>query len=142
MGTNTDIKFNSNDELHDNATLMVMCLVCKQIRDIIWTGQGMHNKLVRVFELSPSKDANFGDLVRRFVSNMNQYFQNGTKARILQGFQHWKVRDVKEFFDDSNVCNDELERLTQNIRMTGIVSLDMSSLPLSIAQYDYSTFFF
>ena len=122
----------------DNETLMVMCLVCKQIRDIIWTGQEMHNKLVRVFELSPSKDANFGDLVRRFVSNMNRYFQNSAKTRILRGFQHWKVQDVEEFDDNSYVYidDDNLERLTQNIRMTGIIALDIS-LPSPIALHEF-----
>lgn len=45
----------------------------------------------------------------------------------------------KEFNDNSydHINDDELERLTQNIRMTGIVSLDMS-LPLSSA-YCFST---
>ena len=122
----------------DNDTLMIMCLVCKQIRDLIWTGQGMENKLVRIFKLSASKDKNdFGGgryRVFRFISNMNRYFENVTKTRILQGFQHWKVQDVEEFADDRydvHISNDELERLTQNICFTGIVSLDMS-LPLPI----------
>ena len=123
----------------DNETLMVMCLVCKQIRDMIWTGRGMENKLVRIFELSPSQINNDGQSrVRRFVSHMNQYFRNATKTRILQGFQHWKVQDVVEFDDNrlGYVSNDhdELERLTQNIRMTGIVSLDMTLL-LPIARH-------
>ena len=116
----------------DNTTLMLMCLVCKQIRDIIWTGQGMETKLVRIFELSLSEN-NFDDngqsRARWFVFNMNQYFQNSTKTRILQGFQHWKIQDLKEFNDNryEHIRDDELERLTQNIRMTGIVALDMSS---------------
>ena len=41
----------------DNDTLMIMCLVCKQIRSLIWSGQGMENKLVRIFELSSSKNS-------------------------------------------------------------------------------------
>ena len=131
----------------DNDTFMIMCLVCKQIRDLIWSGQGMEKKLVRIFELSSSKNKKDNNLdggdprVRRFLSNMNQYFQNVTKTRILQGFQHWKVQDMKEFVDDIYECiqNDELERLTHNIRMAGIVSLDMSS-PLP-AMYDCDTLY-
>ena len=128
----------------DNDALMIMCLVCKQIRDLIWTGQGMENKLVRIFELSSSKNNVFGDdfgygrsPVRRFISKMNQYFENISKTRILQGFQHWKVEDVEEFVNDSYeyINPDELERLTQNIRMTGIVSLDMSSPLPSVQRY-------
>ena len=123
----------------DNTTLMVLCLVCQQIRDLIWSGQGMETELVRIFELSPSINCNFDDSrcrVRRFVSNMNQYFQNVTKTRILQGFQHWKVEDVGEFDVGDNylyIGDDELERLTNNIRMPAIVSLDMSSsLPIPL----------
>ena len=44
----------------------------------------MENELVRSFELSPSKNKHEYDSkfrTRRFVSNMNQYFQNVTKAR-------------------------------------------------------------
>ena len=130
----------------DNDTLMIMCLVCQQIQDLIWSGQGMETNLVRIFALSASKNNNFhedGLRVRRFLSNMNRYFQNVTKTRILRGFQHGKVQDGYKFNrGDYMEDDDELERLTPNIRMTGIVSLDMSSLPLSIAQYDYSTFFF
>jgi len=119
----------------DNDTLMIMCLVCTQIRDIIWTGQGMETKLVRIFELSAPEKKNEDSRrsIRRFVSNMNQYFQNVTKTRILQGFQHWKVREMKEFNNNKGfVLDRELTRLIQNIRMVGIVSLDMSS-PVSIA---------
>ena len=36
----------------DNATLMLMCLVCKQIRDLIWDGHGLEQKLIRVFDSS------------------------------------------------------------------------------------------
>ena len=117
--------------------LMIMCLVCQQIRDVIWSGQGMENKLVRIFALSSLKNSKYsGDhRVRRFLSNMNRYFHNVSKTRILQGFQHWKVQGMKEFFDDDNyeyINDDKLEQLTHNIRMTGIVSLDLSlSLPLT-----------
>ena len=119
----------------DNDTLMIMCLVCKQIRDLIWSGQGMENKLVRIFELSSSKNSKYsGDpRLRHFLSNMNRYFHDVSKTRILQGFQHWKVQDMREFEIKIELKNDELERLTHNIRMTGIVSLDMSS-PLPIAR--------
>ena len=136
----------------DNTTLMIMCLVCKQIRDIIWTGHGMETKLVRIFELHLSENNNFDDAdrlsIRRYISNMNQHFQNVTKTRILQGLQHWKVQDVKKFVRNkspndihnrsindyhSTIENRRLYLLTQNIRMTGIVSLDIS-LPVSVAQ--------
>ena len=130
----------------DNDTLMIMCLVCQQIRDLIWSGQGMEKKLVRIFKLSASKE-NIDDYddsgndhyrVRRFIYNMNQHFQNVTKTRILQGLQHWKLQDMKEFNDrfyEDDIDDDELERVTQNIRMTGIVSLDMSSPLPSVHRY-------
>ena len=130
----------------DNDTLMIMCLVCQQIRDLIWSGQGMEKKLVRIFKLSASKE-NIDDYddsgndhyrVRRFIYNMNQHFQNVTKTRILQGLQHWKLQDMKEFNDrfyEDDIDDDELERVTQNIRMTGIVSLDMSSPLPSVQRY-------
>ena len=44
----------------DNDTLMLMCLVCKQLRDSIWTGQGMETKLIRIFELSSASIASSG----------------------------------------------------------------------------------
>ena len=119
----------------DNDTLMIMCLVCTQIRDIILTEQGMETKLVRIFELSASdkKNEDGRRSIRSFVSNMNQYFQNVTKTRILQGFQHWKVQEMKELNNNKGFDLDrELTRLIQNIHMVGIVSLDMSS-PVSIA---------
>jgi len=120
-----------------------MCLVCQQIRDLIWSGQGMETNLVRIFRLSPSKHRNLNDgqlRARRFISNMNQHFQNVTKTRILQGFQHWKVQDVGEFDVDGHgyfyIGDDDLERLTHIIRMPAIVSLDMSSsLPIELHQW-------
>ena len=130
----------------DNTTLMVLCLVCQQIRDLIWSGQGMETNLVRIFRLSPSKNRNLNDgqlRARRFISNMNQHFQNATKTRILKGFQHWKVQDVTDFSDIDyahGISNEELGRLTQNVRMTEIVSLDVSldvSLPLPAANKNY-----
>ena len=100
----------------NNDTLMMMCLVCKQIRDLIWSGQGMENKLVRIFELSPSKNMNNdGHIPRlpRFLSNMNRYFQNVTKTRILRGFQHGKVQqNGYKFNHGDSMEDDELERRT------------------------------
>ena len=117
----------------DNITLMSMCLVCQHIKELIWNGQGMENQLVRIFELRLSKDINVGDYkwpFRRFVSNMNRYFLDRNKHRMLQGYQHWKVQDVMEFDDGRylRITNELMERLTLNIRLLGIVSLDMSSL--------------
>lgn len=70
----------------DNDTLMIMCLVCKQIKDLIWHGTGMENTLVCIFEFHPSSETQHNPLLsaaRRFAINMNRYFQDGTKRRIL-----------------------------------------------------------
>ena len=133
----------------DNTTLMIMCLVCQQIRDIIWTGHGMETKFLRVFELSPSnfvraKPKPYRSLVfagrsrvRDFLSHMHQYFQTVTTTRLLHGMQHWQVHDIQEFHKCVNlgyhgmtdyIRDEEFEGLTRNITMPGIVSLDMSSL--------------
>ena len=123
----------------------------------------METKFLRVFELSPLKNYNessnnnneilhsFFSTTRSsgssrvdlFLSNMNRYFQNVTNTRLLQGLQLWKVQDIKEFHKYGNcgfagmtdyVRDAEFEWLTRNITMTGIVSLDMSSLlPMDVS---------
>ena len=61
----------------------------------------MENELVRSFELSPSKNKHEYDSkfrTRRFVSNMNQYFQNVTKAReSYKDFNTGKYRRWRNF---------------------------------------------
>ena len=124
----------------DNDTLMIMCLVCKQIRDIIWNGQGMETNLIRVFELRPSEHENLNYIVRYnhnpcmhrikwFVLNMNRHCQDGIKHRMLQGYQHCKIHHFEKILP----CDYDSERLVSpRLRMNGIVSLDMSSpVPLT-----------
>ena len=51
------------------------------------------------------------------------------RLESYQRFQHWKVQNVDEFIEqnyDNFVEDDELEQLTQNIRMPRILSLNMS----------------
>ena len=111
----------------DNTTLMNMCLVCKQIKTIIWNGQGMEHQLVRILELRPS-DNHDNDRIRMqtFFDNMNRYVQDDTKKRMLQGYQHWKIYDPKRIIQYM-ACDNNLEKFAQNVRLNGIVSLDVSS---------------
>lgn len=122
----------------DNATLMILCLVCKQIRDLIWDGHGMDNKLIRIFELrSLARGDNVGSSERleRFVSNMTRYFNDPTKNRMLQQYHDMKIVHGKkdQSFDDEEFryyddYDDEFERMLRNISMAELVSLDVSSL--------------
>ena len=86
-------------------------------RSYLEWAQGMETNLVRIFALSASKDNNLEDggrpRVRRFLSNMNLYFQNVTKTRILRGFQHGKVQqNGYKFNHGDSMEDDELERRT------------------------------
>ena len=111
----------------DNASLIALCLVSKQFCTIIRNGHGMDNKLVRVFELRCSDDWNY----YRFISHMKGYFEDDHQKRILQGHQHLKVHDVCKFND---YCRPDTVTKCKSVivRMTGIVSLDISSpLPIS-----------
>ena len=123
----------------DNDTLMIMCLVCKQIRDIIWNGQGMETNLIRIFELRPSEHENLNYIVRYnhnpcmhrikwFVFNMNRHCQDGIKRRMLQGYQHWKIYNASRLSNYVFISQyEKLERLVSpHLRMTGIVDLDIS----------------
>jgi len=114
----------------DNDTLMMMCLVSKQINKLIKNGEGMERQLIRVFELLPlgeNQDNHWGVKgIQLFLSNMNRYWQDGTKRRMLQGYQHMKIYDplkMVAFHTDFN----ELAKLVSPLRMTGIVDLDISS---------------
>ena len=118
----------------DNATVMLLCLVCKQLKELIWNGNGMETKLIRVFELhltgnyDDDDEYRMDDPVRRFINNMYQYLHHPNKHRMLQQYQHWKITHE----GDTNLLGYGLylfdgERLTQNMSMTGIVSLDASS---------------
>ena len=118
----------------DNASLIAMCLVCKQICAIIQDGHGMDNQLVRLFELRCTK----GWCYSSFCLNMKRYFEDENKTRILQGLQHLKVYDVHKFGGNNWVCP-MVHCTSLNVRMTGIVSLDISS-PLSISGTDTPNF--
>jgi len=115
----------------DNDTLMIMCLVCKQIKELIWNGQGMENKLIRVFDLRPLP-ASHDDNVRmwRLLSNMEKYVTDDNKSRMLQGYQHWDIHDPYRFYNKIIFEDDDLKDFTLNIRMNGILSLK-AALPVS-----------
>ena len=89
----------------------------------------MERQLIRVFELRPSGDNNYCSMKRieLFHSNMNRYCQDGTKRRMLQGYQRMKIYDPPKMLAFYNSF-EELERLVPpHLRMTGIVDLDISS---------------
>ena len=122
----------------DNATLMRMCLVCKQIRDLIWNGHGMENQLIRVFELRSSArkediDDNdtrlFSSRLRHFSANMERHFNDPTQHRMFQQYQEFKIaHDDAYHFDNGFDCyNHEGEQRTQNLSLAGIVSLNAAS---------------
>ena len=115
----------------DNDTLMLMCLVCKQIKELIWNGpQGMENKLIRVFDLrllAASYDDN--DRIGQFLSNMEKYVTDDNTNRMLQGYQHWDIHDPYKFYNKRIFEDDDLEGFTLNIRMNGILSLK-AALPV------------
>ena len=130
----------------DNATLMMMCLVCKHINTIIWNGIGMEHQLVRVLELRPSDNHDhYRDRIRilSFFNSMHRYFQDDTKKRMLQGYQHWKIHDLKQIIDDRMLLFDcELQRPTQTICLNGIKSLDVSSpVPTDLGRSNWSKLF-
>ena len=115
----------------DNATVMLLCLVCKQLKELIWNGNGMETKLIRVFELH-LQDAITEDAgtvrVRRFIANMDRYLHDATTNRLLQQYQHWKIRHGEHTFSGYELIFPNLAQLTQNISMPGILSLDTSLL--------------
>ena len=82
----------------DNDMRMMMCLGCKQIKELIWNERGMETNRIRVFELRPSDDKHhnntFGSM-KRFLLNMDRYCRDGTQHRMLQGYQHWKFYNPK-----------------------------------------------
>ena len=115
----------------DNATVMLLCLVCKQLKELIWNGNGMETKLIRVFELhlqdAITEDA--GTLrLRNFIANMDRYLHDATTNRLLQQYQHWKIRHGEHTFSGDEKMFPNLAQLTQNMSMPGILSLDTSLL--------------
>ena len=135
----------------DNDTLMIMCLVCQQIKELIWSGQGMETKLIRIFELRPSEDKKYNTgwsqnydngwgrkRIELFLYSMNRYCRDGTKQRmLLQGYQHWKIYHPQQMlFFGTNA--EELEGIVpSHLRMMGIVDFDMSS-PVPIHSHSQS----
>ena len=133
----------------DNDTLMIMCLVCQQIKELIWSGQGMENKLIRIFELHPTMRTYNSNLngIEVFLSNMDRYCRDGTKQRMLQGYHHCKIHnssllanfgftkeyterllDPQHYYERRMAQQAYMERwVAPHVRMHGIVSLDLSS---------------
>lgn len=122
----------------DNATLMILCLVCQQIKDLIWDGHGMDNKLIRIFELRAlarkDNDVYSSERLQRFLANMDRYSNDPTKNRMLQQYHDMKIvhgkedhRFENEGFDYFGLDRD-FDRILPNMSMAGLVSLDVSSL--------------
>ena len=115
----------------DNDTLMIMCLVCQQIKELIWSGQGMETKLIRIFELHPAMRLYTSNMngIEVFLSNMDRYCRDGTKQRMLQGYHHWKIYDASLLQSLDIDFNTEYTArwVAPHVRMHGIVSLDLSS---------------
>ena len=115
----------------DNDTLVMMCLVSKQINELIKNGEGMERQLIRVFEWRPSGENqdNHWDMkgIELFLSNMNRYWQDGTKRRMLQGYQHMKIYDPPKILAFHIDFNESARLVSPHLRMTGIVDLDISS---------------
>ena len=122
----------------DNTTLMIMCLVCKQIKELIWKGDGMETNLIRIFEVRPSEDEHYIDWYM-FLANINRYCQDSTKHRMLQGYHHWKIYHSEK--SRPFLPPEVLERLVSpHVRMMGIVDLDMSS-PVPILMMEWFKLF-
>ena len=129
----------------DNASLIAMCLVCKQICTIIQDGHGMEQKLIRLFELRAADASE--DRHSTFILNMRRYFENPIKNRILTAHQKVKVYNMRELIQDlygndvrfDNVDNydDYLQNLIGTMRMPGVVELDISS-PIPISNIRWS----
>ena len=126
----------------DNDTLMIMCLVCKQINDHIRNGQGVEPNLIR--ELEVRHVSNDRECLVRFLQKMKHCFEDDAKRTILQGYQHLNIIYETEKVNNVYYLNevtgeDDLKILTQNIEMTGVLSLDASSQS-RITVYGYSLF--
>jgi len=124
----------------DNASLIAMCLVCKQFCTIIQDGHGMDNQLVRVFELRAAEKSGEEEEDNRlsiFVHNMQRYFENPTKHRILTAHQKIKVYNMEEFMKYQYPGMDMVSNgfraswqaasIIRTVRMMGVVELDISS---------------
>ena len=115
----------------DNATLMLMCLVCKQIRDLIWDGHGLEQKLIRVFELHPSAQFDSVKRLRYFLSKMERHFNDPTKRRMLQHYREWNIvthgKENYNFNEGFYCFGDELDRMLPNISLAGILLVNTSS---------------
>ena len=121
---------------------MIMCLMCKQIRDLIWDGSGMNNKLICVFELCLLERE---DNVRRSSQRL-RYPNDSTKNSMLQQYQHWNIiahgvekHRFEERFDDWNGVALEY-CYTPTMSMTGLVSLDVLSSSVPVHQFSPSLF--
>ena len=64
----------------------------------------------------------------RFLQNMKHYLEEDAKRTMLQGYHHWNIIYRHENSSGHFAIKfDELKLLTQNIQMTGVLSLDASS---------------
>jgi len=124
----------------DNASLIAMCLVCKQFCTIIQDGHGMDHQLIRVFELRAAEKSEGEEEDNRlpaFILNMQRYFENPTKHRILAAHQKIKVYDMQKFMKYSYPGMDmvrygpraawQVASIIRTVRMMGVVELDISS---------------
>jgi hypothetical protein len=115
----------------DQESLMESTLVSKQWHKEC-NGPGIENKIIPVFELSPSDDdrSMTNSRTRNFLQNLCRHQHNNETNIKLQRYRHMRVNNVHEF--DWIFSSTELGRIRNNLRrMDGIVSLDMSLLSLA-----------
>jgi hypothetical protein len=102
----------------DQYSLIELTLVSKQCHDECNNGPGIEDKIIPVIEVS-------GSSTQTLLQNLRQHQQNNETYRKLQLYPIMRVKNIQNF---DAVPRGELERLTNNLRMEGIVSLDISLL--------------
>jgi hypothetical protein len=106
----------------DQDSLMNLSLVSKQCHNIICNEPGNENKIIPVFEVS-------GSSTRTLFSNLRDYSLNNDTKIKLQRYTHMRINDVRRFV----APNTQVHDIVRNLRMDGILTLDIS------LQYDVHT---
>jgi hypothetical protein len=108
----------------DQDSLMDLSLVSKQLRDIICNEPGNKNRIIPVLEVS-------GSSVEILLSNLRDYYLNNKTKIKLEQYHIMTFKDVDKFIVGES-SHELLEQIVKDLRMDGILTLDLS------LQYDDS----
>ena len=122
----------------DPETIRMLCCVSKQFRDLIANDPGMEqNRAIPLLQITPADDKEDEGRVGRLL----QFLQHHRDK--LQRYRAIKIIDPNKF-ELYDGCFQELDKITDALRLYGIVSLDMPSLSScrDMGNYNYLCHFF